>query len=139
MKTRIIGVGVIKNEQGQYLLCKMADDHGVYPGQWGIVGGGMEPDETVEETVTREIKEEVGLDVQTIKKLSFADDKRTKIHRDGTSEEQYLIFLLFDIVAKGEVQLNDEWSDYAWVDQKDIVEYDLNAKTRENFELLGII
>lgn len=31
-------------------------------GQWGLVGGKMEKDETTEQTIIREIKEEIGFD-----------------------------------------------------------------------------
>ncbi|MDI5349372.1 NUDIX domain-containing protein, partial [Salmonella enterica subsp. enterica serovar Kentucky] len=41
-----------------YLLCKMADNRGVFPGQWALSGGGVEPGERIEEALRREVREE---------------------------------------------------------------------------------
>lgn len=42
MRHRTIVCPLIENE-GHYLLCKMAADRGVFPGQWALSGGGVEP------------------------------------------------------------------------------------------------
>lgn len=42
MRQRTIVCPLIENE-GHYLLCKMAADRGVFPGQWALSGGGVEP------------------------------------------------------------------------------------------------
>ncbi|MGH2520842.1 MAG: NUDIX domain-containing protein, partial [Chloroflexota bacterium] len=53
-----VGVVLIFDQQGRLLLGRRADD-----GEWGAVGGIMEPGETIEETARRETREEVGLDL----------------------------------------------------------------------------
>lgn len=58
MRQRTIVCPIIEND-GAYLLCKMADDRGVFPGQWALSGGGMEPGETMEQALRREIREEL--------------------------------------------------------------------------------
>ncbi len=42
MRQRTIVCPLIQND-GCYLLCKMADNRGVFPGQWALSGGGVEP------------------------------------------------------------------------------------------------
>ena len=42
MRQRTIVCPLIQND-GHYLLCKMAADRGVFPGQWALSGGGVEP------------------------------------------------------------------------------------------------
>ena len=59
MRQRTIVCPLIQND-GAYLLCKMADDRGVFPGQWALSGGGVEPGEQIEEALRREIREELG-------------------------------------------------------------------------------
>ena len=59
MRQRTIVCPLIQNE-GDYLLCKMADDRGVFPGQWALSGGGVEPGERIEDALRREIREELG-------------------------------------------------------------------------------
>ena len=59
MRQRVIVCPVIQNN-GEYLLCKMAPDRGVFPGQCALPGGGIEPGETMETALRREIMEELG-------------------------------------------------------------------------------
>ncbi|MEH2720325.1 nucleoside triphosphatase NudI, partial [Klebsiella pneumoniae] len=58
MRHRTIVCPLIENK-GHYLLCKMAADRGVFPGQWAL-SGGVEPGERIEEALRREIREELG-------------------------------------------------------------------------------
>ena len=55
MRQRTIVCPLIQHE-GHYLLCKMADDRGVFPGQWALSGGGVEPGERIEAALRREIR-----------------------------------------------------------------------------------
>jgi 8-oxo-dGTP diphosphatase len=61
--TRIPCVGaVIRDESGRLLMILRGHDPG--RGLWSIPGGRIEPGETAEEAVVREVWEETGLDVQ---------------------------------------------------------------------------
>lgn len=57
---RISVKALITDAQGRFLLCQEAD------GMWELPGGGLEYDETPQEALTREIKEEMGLTVTSI-------------------------------------------------------------------------
>lgn len=125
MRQRTIVCPLIQND-GAYLLCKMADDRGVFPGQWALSGGGVEPGERIEDALRREIREELGdkLILQKITPWTFSDDVRMKTYADGTKEEIYMIYLIFDCVsANREITINEEFQDFAWVkpDRKSVV------------------
>ena len=47
----------------------------VFRGYWALPGGKVEPEETVEEAVIREVKEETGLTVAIIKKIGEYHEK----------------------------------------------------------------
>lgn len=47
---------------------------GVYPNTWQIPGGGVEPGETLEETLCREIAEETGIDIRDVALLRIEGD-----------------------------------------------------------------
>ncbi len=59
---KIIGVGVIRNHQGEILIDRRLQS-GEMGGFWEFPGGKIKPDESVEDCVKREIKEELGIEV----------------------------------------------------------------------------
>ena len=141
MRQRTIVCPIIQNN-GDYLLCKMADDRGVFPGQWAISGGGMEPGETMEQALLREIGEELGdkLQISSIAPWHFRDDTRVKTYADGTKEEIYMIYLMFDCIsANREVTFNEEFQEVAWVSPENLKHYDLNVATRQTFIDKGLL
>ena len=141
MRQRTIVCPLIQND-GCYLLCKMADDRGVFPGQWALSGGGVEPGERIEEALRREVREELGeqLVLSDITPWTFSDDVRTKTYADGSQEEIYMIYLIFDCVAANrEVNINEEFQAFAWVKAEDLGSYDLNIATRKTLTLKGLL
>ncbi len=141
LRQRIIVCPLIQN-RGAYLLCKMPTDRGVFPGQWALSGGGLEPGERLDEGLRREIREELGdrLEIGTIKPWTFRDDIRTKSYADGSTEELHMIYLIFDCEAKNrEVSLNDEFVEHAWVAPEQLHDYDLNEATKRTFQEKGIL
>ncbi|HCB1763236.1 MULTISPECIES: nucleoside triphosphatase NudI [Citrobacter] len=141
MRQRTIVCPLIQND-GCYLLCKMADDRGVFPGQWALSGGGVEPGERIEEALRREVREELGeqLVLSDIMPWTFSDDVRTKTYADGSQEEIYMIYLIFDCVAANrEVKINEEFQAFAWVKAEDLGSYDLNIATRKTLTLKGLL
>lgn len=141
MRQRVIVCPVIQNE-GEYLLCKMASDRGVFPGQWALPGGGMEPGETMEVALRREIREELGeeLNIIDIKPWAFRDDTRIKTYPDGTGEEIYMIYLIFDCISSNrEITFNEEFQDIIWVSSGTMKNMDLNEATRVTFTQKGVL
>lgn len=141
MRQRIIVCPVIQNE-GEYLLCKMAADRGVFPGQWALPGGGMEAGETLEEALRREINEELGeeLGITDIQPWTFRDDIRTKTYPDGTTEEIYMIYLIFDCISTNRnITFNEEFQEIAWVPPETLKAMDLNEATSITFARKGLI
>ncbi|WP_312996624.1 nucleoside triphosphatase NudI [Leclercia sp.] len=141
MRQRVIVCPVIQNK-GEYLLCKMASDRGVFPGQWALPGGGMEPGETMEVALRREIGEELGeaLRITEIKPWAFRDDIRIKTYPDGTTEEIYMIYLIFDCVtANREIAFNEEFQEIIWVAPEALAALDLNEATRITFAQKGLL
>jgi len=141
MRQRIIVCPLIQNE-GEILLCRMPMDRGVFPGQWALSGGGLEAGERLDEGLRREIREELGdaLIIEKVVPWRFRDDVRTKTYPDGTTEQIYMIYLIFDCTASNRnVTINDEFDSYAWVKPEDLAGYDLNEATRITLKHRGLI
>ena len=135
MRMRTIVVPLITNPHGEYLICKMSSVRGVFPGQWGLPGGGIEPNEQMYDALHREIREELGIRIENITPWTFRDDLKIKTYAHDKKEEVYMIYLIFDcLTTNTEIILNDEFEEYAWVKPEQLTNYDLNEATKLTFQ-----
>ncbi len=135
---RTIVVGLVWNQSGELLFCRMSPDRGVFPGQWGFPGGGIEPGERMESALLRELKEELDVEVENIRPAFFKDCLHKKVFVDGTTQPVYMIFLLFHCTAlKDGLRLNDEFVEYRWVRESEVGRLDLNEETVDTLTRLG--
>jgi nucleoside triphosphatase len=138
--TRLIVVPIIRNAEERILLCRMALDRGVFPGQWALPGGGVEPGESLLAALEREVREELGVRVVTAAPLFFKDGMFEKTFVDGTRRPIYMVFLLFDCrIADEVIRLNEEFVEYAWVTPAGLAAFDLNIATVDTFRRLGLL
>jgi A/G-specific adenine glycosylase len=71
-----IGVAVIWNEQKEILIDRRPQN-GLLGGLWEFPGGKIEPGETIEECIKREIQEELGIEIEVGKHLITIDHTYT--------------------------------------------------------------
>ncbi|MGW6444846.1 NUDIX hydrolase [Lentzea sp. NPDC055074] len=106
-KRTIRCVGAIVHDSfGRLLLVRRANPPG--EGMWSIPGGRVEPGETDEAAVTRELAEETGLSVTVGRLVGH-------VERPAPNG----VFVIFDYecqVTSGVLRAGDDASDVAWVD-----------------------
>ena len=115
-------VMVYKNEKILVINRKKSD----WPGL-SFPGGHVEEGESIEESVYREIKEETGLTLKSLKLCAIKEWKREENNR-------YLGFLYKSDDFEGEVHSSKE-GEIFWIDKKDINKYPLSEDFEELFEL----
>jgi A/G-specific adenine glycosylase len=71
-----IGVAIIRNETDQILIDRRPEE-GLLGGLWEFPGGKIEADETVEACIRREIREEIGLEIEVEDHLITLDHAYT--------------------------------------------------------------
>ena len=80
------------------------------------------------------------LEIVSVTPWAFRDDIRVKTYPDGTTEEIYMIYLIFDCMsANRDVTFNEEFQEIAWVNPESLKELDLNAATRVTFAQKGLL
>lgn len=71
-----IGVGVgafIVNDRNEFLMLLRSKDSKVEPGTWMIPGGKVDFNEKMEDTVKREIMEEIGVELEVVEPIKTND------------------------------------------------------------------
>lgn len=75
-----VGVGIIVRRNDEVLLLRRKNVHG--EGTWSTPGGHLDPGETPEECAVREVREETGVEVGSVRFLAITNDvfKKEKRH-----------------------------------------------------------
>lgn len=110
---RVAAKAVITDSQGNVLLLREANTYGdgTNIGSYGIPGGRLNPGESYEDGLRREVKEETGLDIEPSHPI-FVGEWRPII-----KEIPHQIIAIFTVCkAKHKrVRLSEEHDDYKWV------------------------
>ena len=110
---REVAVDCVIVKDGKVLLVKRT--HGPFNGYWVLPGGHVERGETIRDAAIREMREELGLDIEIIETIGVFDDP----DRDPRG----LISVAVLARPKGErIVLNREASEYRWFPLDDLPE-----------------
>lgn len=145
--SRKIVAALILSKDHKLLMVKKNPAHGgVYLNAWHIPGGGVEPNETLEEAVVREIFEETGLRYSA-QHVVLVDDRgsSTAIKTLPTGEEvscdmQFWVYAvqLTQDAADTVVRLSEEHADYVWADVTSIHDFELTPPSVELFKRVDL-
>jgi 8-oxo-dGTP pyrophosphatase MutT (NUDIX family) len=111
-ETHTEGVGALVYARATNRYLFLLRNKSKHAGSWGIVGGKIEPKETVTQALTREIQEEIGQDFSKQKFIpleTFTADNRKFV---------YYTFLV-NVDSEFVPVLNDEHRGYCWVEIND--------------------
>jgi len=116
---------IFNEAREKVLLTKRADN-----GLWCLPGGGVDPGESVEETVIREVQEETGLAVRVLRLIGVYSDPNWLVVYNERDAAQALNFEV--VITDGKPVLSNETSDWGYYSLEEIDKLDmlLNHTTR---------
>lgn len=133
-KYMLTSVAAFIVKDGRVLIAQRASDEEYLANHWELVGGGVEPNETPEEAVVREAREESGLVVTVGAKYHDFPF----IHADGRQIQA----VSFDCKIDGdqEVVLSVEHQAYKWISADELASikpmtYRMREMIRKGFKL----
>lgn len=103
-------VAVIRNDEGKILVLKRSEREIAYPGQFTFPGGKVEGNDTIEETLRKEVDEEAGLKLMPGKVL--LKDK-SFIRPDGQTVKVFSYLCRVEDTSR--VTISDDFTEYRWV------------------------
>ena len=129
--TRVIVVGIVKYKD-RVLLLRRRDDSHFSPGKWEFVSGFMEPNETTEETVVREVKEETSLDCAIVRHGRIVEVK--------DEFGRWVIIPYLCEVKNDKVTIDPkEHEEFVWVYPKNVKEYNSVADLPKDLEAVDLV
>jgi len=132
MKSYFVVTGIVKFKTKVLILKKSNKDHN-YPNRWSFCSGYVKEFESAEDSVLREIEEEIGLKAKIVKKgklLQVVDKSRKRIW-------QVMPFLCK--INSNKIKLDHENIDFRWIDYNDISKYRTVPGLEKDLKVLGLI
>jgi mutator protein MutT len=103
-------LGVLWDEEGRVLLTRRHDD-----GLWGLPGGVVDPGEEPARCVVRELREELGLDVEPVRLLGITGGPPFRhTFPNGDVTEFTLIFFACRLLGGQPAMLDGEVTDWGY-------------------------
>jgi mutator protein MutT len=108
----LVGVGGVVVHNGRVLLVRRGREP--LKGHWTLPGGALEVGETLTEGVTREVREETGLEVEPVELVELLE----RIHREeGKVRFHYVIADYLCRVIGGELRAASDADAVRWVER----------------------
>ena len=147
---RIAITGIIYNDEGKYLITRRSLEKKAFPGMWTVPGGGINTDDyintppttsagqwynVVEQTLRREIREEVSLEIEKpeyLLDLTFIRPDKVPV----------LVLSYFCKYKSGDVKIdadNGDTIDAKWATLDELRSYELIQGILEEIEMVDKI
>lgn len=126
-----VGVGaVIFNSEGKLLLTKRGNKSRNEVGKWEIPGGRVQWGERLEDAIKREVKEELGVDIEIIELLDVYD------HLIPDEKQHWVSPCFICKIAGGSPAIMEEGKldEIGWFSLTEMIKLPLSIITRQNLE-----
>jgi 8-oxo-dGTP diphosphatase len=126
----LVGAGALIFRDGKLLLVKRGAQPGF--GEWSVPGGLVELGEKVQDAMMREVKEEVGFDVEAVKLTDVADT--ITLDANGRVQYHFVVVNFLARIVGGELKTATDILEAKWVPVEEVEKCDLTRSFRAFFE-----
>lgn len=121
---------IIENDVGEILLVRRKLEP--HKGTWDVPGGFVEQGETLEESVIRELQEELSVKVDNIAYITSMAD----VYEHGGVIVRTICFIMSARIASGTLKAADDVSAYAFFKKEDVLKQNIGfTGVRRAFEI----
>ena len=113
----MIGLGIVRNTKGEVLIDQRLEA-GVLAGFWEFPGGKQEPGETIEQTIARELLEELAISVAVETHLISFE------HSYGPKQLRFVVHLCRWLAGEPQPLESQQWR---WVASDQLLKYNFPA------------
>lgn len=128
--TPTVCVGAVAIDDGRLLLIRRAQPPGL--GRWSVPGGRVEPGETIQEAVVRELLEETGVEGVCMGLIGVAESIDDDHHH-------VILDYAVEVLAPAPPSAASDASEAKWVALSDVAELDLVVGLAEFLHEHGVI
>ena len=126
----LVGTGALILKGGGLLLVKRGAQPGF--GKWSVPGGLVELGESVEDAMVREVKEEVGFDVEVVKLTDVVDT--ITLDNNGRVQYHFVVVNFLARIIGGELRTATDILEARWVPVEEVEKRNLTSSFRAFFE-----
>jgi 8-oxo-dGTP diphosphatase len=123
-------VGAVAVDDGRLLMVRRATEPGL--GRWSVPGGRVDPGETIQEAVVRELLEETGVEGVCMGLIGVAE-------RIGETFHHVILDYAVEVLAPAPPTAGSDASEARWVPLRDVAELDLVEGLAEFLHEHGVI
>lgn len=113
---------LVWNSEGKMLFLKRSKDSEMFPGQWGLVGGHIDINESPKDSVIRELKEETGIEIKDCKEIAQANNPIIHYFEINLNDDEI-------VILEG-----TEHNNLKWMNREEWENEDLIVSLKENLK-----
>lgn len=108
-------------EDGRILLGKRSLQRKMYPNAWDLIGGHQEAGDTLDQTLVRELEEEIAVTPTTYREVTVIAERSPEVH----GEHAYHVYAVTACRGPGPKMQNDEHMKIGWFTVENAIKLDL--------------